>query len=125
VLAQDERWFDNGGVAGVSFVQILAKDGDGARNLVAIVIEQGCVVMAIVRQLALAGVRAPSFGGVMASQAARVAKSEMRNKRTWQGVAKGCHDTIVNICSICVIGYEEVFEHVVDRALLQACGACF
>jgi ATP-binding cassette subfamily B (MDR/TAP) protein 1 len=100
VLAQVKQWFYKGENAGVRLVQTLVKDGDDARNFVALIMGQGCVVMVMVRvglvwamagwQLTLVGMAvAPVFGGVMTLQAALVAKCELRNKRTREEVAKG------------------------------------
>jgi ATP-binding cassette, subfamily B (MDR/TAP), member 1 len=41
VLAQDKKWFDKGENAGVRLIQTLVKDGDDARNLVALIKGQG------------------------------------------------------------------------------------
>jgi len=102
VLAQDKRWFDKGeNAAGVRVVQTIVKDGDDARDLVSVVMGQGCVVVAMVGvgllwavvrgwQLTLVGVAvAPVFAGVMALQATLVARCEIRNKRAREDVAKG------------------------------------
>jgi ATP-binding cassette subfamily B (MDR/TAP) protein 1 len=48
VLAQDKKWFDKGENAGVRLVQTLVKDGDDARNLVTLIMGQGCVGIAMV-----------------------------------------------------------------------------
>jgi ATP-binding cassette subfamily B (MDR/TAP) protein 1 len=104
VLAQDKKWFDRAENAGVRIVQTLVKDGDDARNLVAVVMGQACVVAAMVGvgllwamvrgwQLTLVGMAvAPVFAGVMALQAALVARCEMRNKKAREEVAKGYYD---------------------------------
>ena len=107
VLAQDTRWFDRGANARAGLVQTLVKDGDDARGLVAVVLGQACVVLAMVGvglvwamvrgwQLTLVGVAvAPVFAGVMALQAALVARCELRNKRAREEVAKGYYDVCV------------------------------
>lgn len=109
VLLQDKKWFDRDDNAGVKIVQTLVKDGDDARNLVSVVMGQGCVVFsmlcvgllwAMVKgwQLTLAGMAmAPVFAGVMALQAALVGRCEIRNKRAREEVAKGYYDVSVFI----------------------------
>jgi ATP-binding cassette subfamily B (MDR/TAP) protein 1 len=104
VLAQDKKWFDKAENSGVGIVQTLVKDGDDARNLVAVVMGQACVVAAMVGvgllwamargwQLTLVGIAvAPVFAGVMTLQAALVARCEIRNKRAREEVAKGYYD---------------------------------
>jgi ATP-binding cassette, subfamily B (MDR/TAP), member 1 len=111
VLAQDKRWFDKSENASVKVVQTLVKDGDDARNLVAVVMGQGCVVLAMVGvglvwamvrgwQLTMVGVGlAPIFSGVMALQAVLVGRCELRNKRAREEVAKGYYD--VGFASFC------------------------
>jgi ATP-binding cassette subfamily B (MDR/TAP) protein 1 len=104
VLAQEKKWFDRRENTSVRLVQTLVKDGDDARNLVAVVMGEGCVVVAMVGvgllwamvrgwQLTLVGVAvAPVFAGMMALQAVLVAKCELRNKRAREEVAKGYYD---------------------------------
>ena len=100
VLAQDKKWFDKPANAPVRLVQILIKDGDDARSLIASVLSQSLVVgamlgvgliWALVRgwQLTLVGFAiAPVFAGAMALQSALVSKCEVRNKRAREEVAK-------------------------------------
>ena len=104
VLAQDKKWFDKAENAPVRLVQILIKDGDDARSLIASVLGQSLVVSAmlgvgliwaLVRgwQLTLVGFAiAPVFAGVMALQSNLVAKCEVRNKRAREEVAKQYYD---------------------------------
>jgi ATP-binding cassette subfamily B (MDR/TAP) protein 1 len=104
VLAQDKRWFDRSENSPVRMVQVLVKDGDDARNLIAVVLGQFCVVAAmlgvglvwaLVRgwQLTLVGFAiAPVFAATMAVQANLVAKCEVRNKRAREDVAKGYYE---------------------------------
>lgn len=104
VLAQDKKWFDQSENSAPRMVQILMKDGDDARNLIAVVIGQFVVVTAMfalgfiwamVRgwQLTLAGLAiGPIFAGAMALQAKWVADCDLRNKRAREDVAKGYYE---------------------------------
>jgi ATP-binding cassette subfamily B (MDR/TAP) protein 1 len=102
VLLQDKKWFDkvDGSNGPVKLVQILIKDGDDARSLLATVFPQAIVVItmlgtgllwAMIRgwQLTLVGMAiAPVFVVTMAVQTNLVAKCELRNKRAREQVAK-------------------------------------
>jgi ATP-binding cassette subfamily B (MDR/TAP) protein 1 len=104
VLAQDKKWFDKQENAPVRLVQVLIKDGDDARNMIAVVLGQLAVVTsmlgvgliwALVKgwQLTLVGFAiAPVFAVTMAVQAGLVAKCELRNKRAREEVAKGYYE---------------------------------
>jgi len=104
VLRQDKAWFDSPDNSSVRLVQVLVKDGDDARNLIAVVMGQ-CVVVAsmlavglvwaLVRgwQLTFVGFAiAPVFVCVMGLQTKLVAGCEMRNKRAREEVARGYYD---------------------------------
>ena len=102
VLLQDKRWFDkvDGSNGPLKLVQILIKDGDDSRSLLATVIPQAIVVTAMIGtgllwamvrgwQLTLVGMAiAPVFVVTMAVQTNLVAKCELRNKRAREQVAK-------------------------------------
>lgn len=104
VLQQDKKWFDKTENSPVRLVQILVKDGDDARNLIAVVIGQCLVVgtmlsvgliWALVRgwQLTLVGFAiAPVFAMTMAIQSRLIAKCEVRNKRAREDVAKAYYE---------------------------------
>jgi ATP-binding cassette subfamily B (MDR/TAP) protein 1 len=104
VMAQDKKWFDKLENSPVRLVQVLIKDGDDARNLIAVVAGQCCVVVAMLGvglvwamvrgwQLTLVGFAiAPIFAVTMAVQTSLVAKCEVRNKRAREEVAKGYYD---------------------------------
>lgn len=104
LLAQDKKWFDKTDNSAVRLVQILIKDGDDARSLIATVLCQAIVVSAmlglgliwaLVRgwQLTLVGFAiAPIFAVTMAVQTNLVAQCEMRNKRAREDVAKGYYE---------------------------------
>ena len=107
VLAQDKRWFDRPANAPARLVQVLVKDGDDARSLVASVLAQALVVASMLGigliwalargwQLTLVGFAiAPVSAGVMALQSNLVAKCEVRNKRAREEVAKQYYDVSV------------------------------
>jgi ATP-binding cassette subfamily B (MDR/TAP) protein 1 len=150
VLAQDKKWFDRSENSPVRIVQVLIKDGDDARNLIAVVLAQFCVVVAmlgvglvwaLVRgwQLTLVGFAiAPVFAITMAVQTNLVAKCEFRNKRAREEVAKGYYEVrllwwmwimdaddwllqaISNIRSIRSMGFESVFQAEFDSAADKA-----
>lgn len=100
VMAQDKKWFDKPENSPVRLMQVLVKDGDDARSLIATVLAQLVVVAtmlsvgliwALVRgwQLTLVGFAvAPVFGIAMAVQARLVSKCEFRNKRAKEEVAR-------------------------------------
>lgn len=104
VLAQDKKWFDKTQNSTVRLVQILIKDGDDARNLLATVLAQSLVVVAMLGvgliwalargwQLTLVGFAiAPVFIVTMAVQTNLVEKCEYRNKRAREDIAKGYYD---------------------------------
>ncbi|OBZ76058.1 Multidrug resistance protein 2 [Grifola frondosa] len=133
VLAQDKRWFDKSENSPPRLVQILIKDGDDARSLIATVLTQFVVVTAMLGvglvwalvtgwQLTLVGFAiAPVFAGVMAIQTNLVAKCEVRNKRAREEVAKQYHEAISNVRGIRAMGFEgafrEKFYDAVGRAL--------
>ncbi|TBU63518.1 P-loop containing nucleoside triphosphate hydrolase protein [Dichomitus squalens] len=132
VLAQDKKWFDKPENASSRLVQILIKDGDDARSLIASVLSQSLVVSAmlgvgliwaLVRgwQLTLVGFAiAPVFAGVMALQAKLVSKCEVRNKRAREEVAKQYYDAISNVRAIRAMGFESAFREKFDAAVDSA-----
>lgn len=100
VLAQDKKWFDKSENNAAQLVQLLIKDGDDARNLIAVVLGQCLVVGAMLSvgliwalvqgwQLTLVGFAiAPVFAATMTLQSRLVAKCEVRNKRAREDIAK-------------------------------------
>jgi ATP-binding cassette, subfamily B (MDR/TAP), member 1 len=109
VLAHDKKWFDMGENAGVRLVQTLVKDGDYARNLLALV---GVgLVWAMVRgwQLTLVGMVAPVFSGIMALQAALAEKWELRNERAREEVVKGYYDVIFFLLLVEFVDVDGIF----------------
>jgi ATP-binding cassette subfamily B (MDR/TAP) protein 1 len=134
ILAQDKKWFDRSANSPVRLVQVLVKDGDDARNLVAVVLAQCCVVCAMLGvglvwalvqgwQLTLVGFAiAPVFAATMAMQTSLVAKCELRNKRAREEVAKGYYEAISNVRGIRSMGFERVFQAQFDEAAERALG---
>ncbi|KAJ7172361.1 P-loop containing nucleoside triphosphate hydrolase protein [Mycena filopes] len=129
VLAQDKKWFDKPENAPSRLVQVLIKDGDDARNMIAVVLGQLAVVTsmlgvglvwALVKgwQLTLVGFAiAPVFALTMAVQSGLVAKCELRNKRAREEVAQGYYD--VRDCKrpgIRSMGFEPIFQKQFDAA---------
>ncbi len=116
ILAQDKKWFDKPGNAAPRLMQVLIKDGDDARSLIASVLSQTLVVTAMLGvgliwalargwQLTLVGFAiAPVFAGVMALQARFVSKCEVRNKRAREEVAKQYYDVSFCYCLSIVAG---------------------
>jgi ATP-binding cassette subfamily B (MDR/TAP) protein 1 len=110
VLAQDKKWFDKTEHSAPSLVQLLIKDGDDARSLIAAVIGQCLVVVtmvgvgltwALVRgwQLTLVGFAiTPVFVGVMAFLTTLIGKYEARNKQARLEVAKGYYEVRARRC---------------------------
>ncbi|KAJ7774954.1 P-loop containing nucleoside triphosphate hydrolase protein [Mycena metata] len=128
VLAQDKKWFDKAENAPPRLVQVLIKDGDDARNMIAVVLGQLAVVTsmlgvglvwALVKgwQLTLVGFAiAPVFALAMAVQTGLVAKCELRNKRAREEVAQGYYDAISNVRGIRSMGFEPIFQKQFDAA---------
>jgi ATP-binding cassette subfamily B (MDR/TAP) protein 1 len=127
ILAQDKKWFDKSENSPVRMVQVLVKDGDDARNLIAVVLAQFCVVLAMLGvgliwalvqgwQLTLVGFAiAPVFAVTMAVQTNLVAKCELKNKRAREEVAKGYYE--VSVLGIAEMSgaenwfYADYFQH--------------
>ncbi|KAK0212712.1 P-loop containing nucleoside triphosphate hydrolase protein [Desarmillaria ectypa] len=128
ILKQDKKWFDKSENSASRIVQVLMKDGDDARTLIAIVIAQFVVVSAMLTvgflwalvrgwQMTLAGCAiAPVFAGAMALQAKLVANCELRNKRAREDVSKGYYEAITNIRGIRTMAFEGVFRRSFDTA---------
>ncbi|EKM56629.1 uncharacterized protein PHACADRAFT_253850 [Phanerochaete carnosa HHB-10118-sp] len=128
VLAQDKKWFDKSENSPARLVQILIKDGDDSRSLIATVFAQTLVVTAMLGvgliwalvegwQLTLVGFAlAPVFGLTMAVQTNLVAKCESRNKRAREEVAKGYYDAISNVRGIRAMGFESVFQEKFEKS---------
>lgn len=150
VLAQDKKWFDKTDNSSVRLMQILIKDGDDARTLIATVLSQLFVVAAMLGigliwalvvgwQLTLMGIAiAPVFALAMTVQTNLVAKCEVRNKRAREDVAKGYYDVrqfylsryiryliiiiqaISNVRGIRAMGFESAFREKFDKSVDEA-----
>ena len=104
LLAQDKKFFDKSENSPVRLMQILIKDGDDARSLIATVLSQCIVVITMVGvgliwamvvgwQLTLAGIAiGPVFAVAMTMQANLVARCERRNEEAREEVAKGYYE---------------------------------
>ena len=133
VLRQDQAWFDKAKHSAVRLVQVLVKDGDDARSLVAVVLGQCLVVgsmfgvglvWAVVRgwQLALVGFAiVPVFGGVMAVQTTLVAGCEGRNRKAREEVGRGLYVAVGHVKAMRAMdGFEGVFREGFERANEEA-----
>ncbi|TDL27874.1 P-loop containing nucleoside triphosphate hydrolase protein [Rickenella mellea] len=132
ILAQDKKWFDKSENAPVLMTQVLVKDGDDARNLLAVVVTQFAVVTAMLGvgliwalvagwQLTLAGFAiGPVFAVTMAVQANLVARVELNNKRAREEVAKGYYEHISNVRAIRAMSFESVFQEQYDKSVAKA-----
>jgi len=132
VLSQDKKWFDRTDNSSVRIVQILIKDGDDARTLIATVLAQSFVVLSMLGvgliwamvqgwQLTLVGLAiAPVFGLTMAIQTNLVSKCEVRNKRAREDVAKNYYEAISNIRGIRSMAFERIFQTEFNKATDQA-----
>ncbi|KAH8101736.1 P-loop containing nucleoside triphosphate hydrolase protein [Cristinia sonorae] len=132
ILAQDKKWFDKSENSPSRLMQVLIKDGDDARTLVASVVAQFCVVVAMLGlgliwalalgwQLTLVGVAiAPVFAATMAVQTKLVSKCAMRNKRAREEVATGYYDAISNVRAIRAMGFEAAFQEKFDKSVDRA-----
>jgi ATP-binding cassette subfamily B (MDR/TAP) protein 1 len=100
VLSQDKSWFDRPENGAARLTQVIVKDGDDARTLIAVVVGQIVAVGAMMMigllwamtwgwQLTLVGLAiGPVFVGVMGLQTNLMAKCEVRNKRAREEVAR-------------------------------------
>jgi ATP-binding cassette, subfamily B (MDR/TAP), member 1 len=100
VLSQDKSWFDRPENNASRLTQVIVKDGDDARTLIAVVVGQIVAVGAMMTigliwamawgwQLTFVGLAiGPVFVGVMGLQTNLVAKCEVRNKRAREEVAR-------------------------------------
>lgn len=128
VLAQDKSWFDEPSHSPSVLSQTLIKDADDARALVAVVLGQCLVVLAMMGlgliwamvwgwQLTLVGVAiGPIFVAVMSIQTGLVARCELRNKRAREQIAKVYYESIVNIRSIRAMSLEPILQAQFDQA---------
>ncbi|KAG6898287.1 hypothetical protein C0992_000732 [Termitomyces sp. T32_za158] len=132
VLQQDKAWFEKGDGTPVRLVQIIVKDAEDARNLIAVVAGQAVVVFTMLSvglvwamargwELTLVGLAvAPVFAGVMAGQTVLVAGCELRNKRAREEVSKSYYEAISNVKAIRTMALGPVFSTSFDKATDKA-----
>ncbi|KAF9237826.1 P-loop containing nucleoside triphosphate hydrolase protein [Melanogaster broomeanus] len=111
-----------------ALAQVLVKGADDVRTLVAVVIRQFVVVLAMMGlgliwamvwgwQLTLVGVAiGPVFVAVMGIQAGLVAKYEVRNKRAREEVARVYYESILNVRGIRAMSLEPALQSQFDKA---------
>lgn len=110
ILRQDRKWFDKSENSPNRIMEILIKDGDDSRSLIATVMSQALVVTAMLGvgliwalvegwQLTLVGLAiAPVFAITMAVQTNLVAKCEYRNKRAREVITKSYYEVRLRPC---------------------------
>ncbi|KAG1838917.1 P-loop containing nucleoside triphosphate hydrolase protein [Suillus subalutaceus] len=131
VLSQDKSWFDRPENGAARLTQVIVKDGDDARTLIAVVVAQIVAVGAMMTigfiwamtwgwQLTLVGLAiGPVFVGVMGLQTNLMGKCEVRNKRAREEVARVYYESILNICGIRAMSLEPVLQAQFDKAASQ------
>jgi ATP-binding cassette subfamily B (MDR/TAP) protein 1 len=132
IMKQDKAWFDQSKNSSPLLVQVLMKDTESTRELMAIVAGQFIVVVAMLGigliwslvvgwQLTLVGFAiAPVFGAATAIQSRLVTKFEHRNKRCREEVNKKYYDSVANVRAIRSMHLEGVFEEDFERSLEKA-----
>ena len=132
IMRQDKSWFDQSKNSAPYLVQVLMKDSESARGLMANVAGQIVVVIAMLGigliwamvqgwQLTLVGfAMAPIFGAATAIQSRLVTKFEHRNKRCREEVNKKYYDSVANIRAIRGMHLESVFKEDFERSLDKA-----
>ncbi|KAG1721099.1 hypothetical protein EDB19DRAFT_1917511 [Suillus lakei] len=131
VLSQDKSWFDRPENGAARLTQVIVKDGDDARTLIAVVVGQIVAVGAMMIvgllwamawgwQLTLVGLAiGPVFVGVMGLQTNLMAKCEVRNKRAREEVARVYYESILNVRGIRAMSLEPVLRAQFDKAASQ------
>ncbi|KAJ1301182.1 hypothetical protein OPQ81_003593 [Rhizoctonia solani] len=129
ILIQDKQWHDESSHSPIHIAQVLIKDGDDARTLVAVVLGQTVTVITMVFvgliwamvvgwQLTLVGLAVgPVFGLVMVIQVRWSGQIELRNKRAREEVAKQYYNAVANVRAIRAMALESVFKAQFDRSL--------
>ena len=132
ILSQDRAFFDESEHSPERLVQILIKDGDDARTIIATIIGQTVVVITIVLvgmiwalvrgwQVTLAGVAiAPVFAAAMMGQSIIVTKFEVKNKRAREEIARRYYEAVNNVRAIRSMALESVFARRFDESLETA-----
>lgn len=129
VLSQDKSWFDRPENGAAKLTQVIVKDGDDARTLIAVVVGQIVAVGAMMMigllwamawgwQLTLVGLAiGPVFVGVMGLQTNLMGKCEVRNKRAREEVARVYYESILNVRSIRAMSLEPILQAQFDKAV--------
>ncbi|CAE6384177.1 unnamed protein product [Rhizoctonia solani] len=129
ILIQDKQWHDESSNSPVHIAQVLIKDGDDARTLIAVVLGQSVTVVTMVFvgliwamvmgwQLTLVGLAVgPVFGVVMVFQVRWSGQIELRNKRAREEVAKQYYNAVANVRAIRAMALESVFKAQFERSL--------
>ncbi|CAE6438360.1 unnamed protein product [Rhizoctonia solani] len=129
ILIQDKQWHDESSHAPVHIAQVLIKDGDDARTLIAVVLGQSVTVVTMVFvgliwavvmgwQLTLVGLAVgPVFGLVMVIQVRWSGQIELRNKRAREEVARQYYNAVANVRAIRAMALESVFKAQFERSL--------
>ncbi|KAF8323853.1 hypothetical protein DL93DRAFT_2222741 [Clavulina sp. PMI_390] len=132
VMKQDKSWFDDSQHSPERMVQILIKDGDDARTIIATILPQILVVFAMIGlgigwafangwQLSLVALGvAVVFAIVTVVQTSLSGKYELRNKRAREDVARRYYEVVANIRAIRSMALESVFQRDYDVALEKA-----
>ncbi|KAB5590231.1 Multidrug resistance protein 2 [Ceratobasidium theobromae] len=132
ILVQDKRWHDESAHSPAQIAQVLIKDGDDARTLIAVVIGQCITVVTMVSvglvwamvmgwQLTLVGFAVgPVFGLVMVLQVRWSGQIELRNKRAREQVAKQYYNAVANVRAIRAMALESVFRAQFEQSLERA-----
>jgi ATP-binding cassette subfamily B (MDR/TAP) protein 1 len=132
ILRQDKTWFDESKHSPDRMVQILVKDGDDARTLIATVAGQALVVFTMVSlgigwalvigwQLTLVGLAiGPVFALAMMGQSVLTSRFELRNKRAREDVARRYYEVIANIRAIRSMALENAFSKHFEDSLEDA-----
>ncbi|KAG2006754.1 multidrug resistance protein 1, variant 2 [Coprinopsis cinerea AmutBmut pab1-1] len=123
LLKQDLAFFDyRPKHSPAKLVQVVVKDAEDSRNLVAVVVGQCVVVVTMLSvgliwalvigwELTLVGVAvAPVFATIMSVQTTLVGRCEVRNKRAREALAKAYYDGITNIRGIRALSLHHHFE---------------
>ncbi|KAG1805465.1 P-loop containing nucleoside triphosphate hydrolase protein [Suillus subaureus] len=123
VLSQDKSWFDRPENGAARLTQVIVKDGDDARQIVAVgaMMMVGLLwAMAWGWQLTLVGLAiGPVFVGVMGLQTNLMGKCEVRNKRAREEVARVYYESILNVRGIRAMSLEPVLQAQFDKAASQ------
>ena len=132
ILRQDKTWFDESRHSPERMVQVIVKDGDDARTLIATIAGQALVAFTMVSlgigwalvigwQLTLVGLAiGPVFALAMMGQSILTSRFELRNKRAREDVARRYYEVIANIRAIRSMALENVFTKHFEDSLESA-----